>query len=89
MSATLHTRESFDHSPVMAEEIVALFGDVPHGVVVDATLGGAGHTTRLLEAYPWMSVLGIDQDDMAIEHAAALRANSAAMPTRFLFGKKC
>ena len=39
MSATLHTQESFDHSPVMAEEIVALFGDVPHGVVVDATLG--------------------------------------------------
>ncbi len=82
MSAALHTRESFDHSPVMAEEIVALFGEVPHGVVVDATLGGAGHTTRLLEAYPWMSVLGIDQDDMAIEHAAALRANSADIAQR-------
>ena len=82
MSATLHTQESFDHSPVMAEEIVALFGDVPHGVVVDATLGGAGHTMRLLEAYPMMSVLGIDQDEMAIEHAAALRANSADIARR-------
>lgn len=48
MSAALHTRESFDHSPVMAEEIVALFGEVPHGVVVDATLGGAGHTLSLI-----------------------------------------
>ena len=82
MSATLHTQESFDHSPVMAEEIVALFGDVPHGVVVDATLGGAGHTMRLLEAYPMMSVLGIDQDEMAIEHAAALRASSADIARR-------
>jgi 16S rRNA (cytosine1402-N4)-methyltransferase len=66
----------------MAEEIVALFGDVPHGVVVDATLGGAGHTMRLLEAYPMMSVLGIDQDEMAIEHASALRANSPDIARR-------
>ena len=53
----------------MANEITELFGAVPHGVVVDATLGGAGHAMRLLTAYPWMSVFGIDQDPMAIEHA--------------------
>ena len=52
---------SFGHDPVMAAEIVEVFAPVPHGVVVDATLGGAGHTVRLLSAYPWMRVLGIDQ----------------------------
>ncbi|MEY2886218.1 MAG: S-adenosyl-L-methionine-dependent methyltransferase MraW, partial [Actinomycetota bacterium] len=53
----------------MANEITELFGSVPHGVVVDATLGGAGHAMRLLSTYSWMSVFGIDQDPMAIEHA--------------------
>jgi 16S rRNA (cytosine1402-N4)-methyltransferase len=46
----------------MAAEIVEVFAPVPHGVIVDATMGGAGHTVRLLSAYPWMRVLGIDQD---------------------------
>jgi 16S rRNA (cytosine1402-N4)-methyltransferase len=68
------THSTFNHEPVMANEITELFGSVPHGVVVDATLGGAGHAMRLLSAYSWMSVFGIDQDPMAIEHAAALMA---------------
>ena len=60
------TRESFDHRPVMLDEIVAAFESVPAGWVIDATLGGAGHTTALLEAYPHLSVLGIDQDPDAL-----------------------
>lgn len=64
--------DSFGHEPVMVNEIVDLFAEVPHGVVVDATLGGAGHTTRLLERYEWMSVLGIDRDPSAIEHARSI-----------------
>ena len=60
------TRESFDHRPVMLDEIVAAFESVPAGWVVDATLGGAGHTTALLKAYPHLSVLGIDQDPDAL-----------------------
>ncbi|MFM8867792.1 MAG: 16S rRNA (cytosine(1402)-N(4))-methyltransferase RsmH [Ilumatobacteraceae bacterium] len=65
-------RESFGHDPVMIDEIVDVFAPVPHGVVVDATLGGAGHSTKLLERYEWMSVLGIDRDPMAIEHAMSV-----------------
>ena len=66
------TGSTFNHELVMANEIVEVFGAVPHGVVVDATLGGAGHTMRLLETYPWMTVLGIDQDPRAIEHARSV-----------------
>lgn len=69
---TLH--ESFDHEPVMADEIVEVFAPVPHGVVVDATLGGAGHSAKLLERYEWMTILGIDRDPMAIDHAKYLSA---------------
>jgi 16S rRNA (cytosine1402-N4)-methyltransferase len=65
-------RESFGHDPVMVDEIVDTFAPVPHGVVVDATLGGAGHTAKLLERYEWMTILGIDRDAMAIEHARSL-----------------
>lgn len=72
---------SFAHDPVMVEEIVAVFAPVPHGVVVDATLGGAGHATALLDHYEWMSILGIDQDANAIAHA---RTVASRYPGRFI-----
>ena len=60
------THESFEHRPVMLNEIVAAFESVPAGWVIDCTLGGAGHATALLEAHPHLSVLGIDQDPDAL-----------------------
>ncbi len=61
----------FAHRPVMADEIVDLFAPVPAGWLVDATLGGAGHATALLEAHPQLKVLGIDQDPDALAAADA------------------
>ncbi|NND74407.1 MAG: 16S rRNA (cytosine(1402)-N(4))-methyltransferase RsmH [Ilumatobacter sp.] len=69
MSATAH--ESFDHRPVMLAEVTALFADVPSGTVVDATLGGGGHSLALLEAHPHLDVLGIDRDADALDAAIA------------------
>ena len=65
----------------MVNEIVEAFATVPPGVVVDATLGGAGHTTALLDQYEWMSVLGIDRDAIAIAHA---REVADRYPGRFM-----
>jgi 16S rRNA (cytosine1402-N4)-methyltransferase len=59
----------FRHRPVMLDEIVELFASVPEGVIIDATLGGAGHSTALLKAYPHISVLGLDRDAVAVEVA--------------------
>lgn len=56
----------FRHAPVMEDEVTEVFASVPHGVVVDATIGGAGHTLKLLQTYAWMRVLGIDRDPLAI-----------------------
>ncbi|MEO1059331.1 MAG: 16S rRNA (cytosine(1402)-N(4))-methyltransferase, partial [Actinomycetota bacterium] len=39
----------FEHRPVMVDEIVDVFSGVPSGTVVDATLGGGGHSAALLE----------------------------------------
>jgi len=54
----------------MAAEIVAVFATVPAGIVLDATLGGGGHSELILDAYPSLGVLGIDQDESALAAAA-------------------
>lgn len=61
----------FHHLPVMAAEILEVFSTVPPGFVLDATLGGAGHSELLLDRWPHLSVLGIDRDRQAL--AAAQR----------------
>jgi 16S rRNA (cytosine1402-N4)-methyltransferase len=75
MSDDAHRRarddESFAHVPVMVDEITELFGPVPAGTVVDATLGGGGHAAAILTAHPHLDVLGIDRDADAL--AAARR----------------
>jgi len=50
------------HVPVLASEIVELFASLPAGVVVDATLGGGGHASAILEAAEQIRILGIDRD---------------------------
>ncbi|MDQ3305375.1 MAG: 16S rRNA (cytosine(1402)-N(4))-methyltransferase, partial [Actinomycetota bacterium] len=46
----------------MVHDVVDLFGPVPPGTVVDATVGGGGHAGALLEAHPHLSVVGLDRD---------------------------
>ncbi|MEM1335431.1 MAG: 16S rRNA (cytosine(1402)-N(4))-methyltransferase RsmH [Actinomycetota bacterium] len=62
---------AFAHDPVMVEEITEVFSTVPAGTIVDATLGGGGHSAAILASRPDLDVLGIDQDPVAID--AALR----------------
>ncbi|HVF74364.1 MAG TPA: 16S rRNA (cytosine(1402)-N(4))-methyltransferase RsmH [Acidimicrobiales bacterium] len=66
----LRMSQVFEHEPVMADEIVAIFGDVPPGLLIDATLGGGGHARALLGAHPQSRLLGIDQDADALAAAA-------------------
>ena len=61
----LRMAQDFTHAPVLLSEVTALFAPVPAGVVIDATLGGAGHASALLEAHPGLSVVGIDRDPVA------------------------
>lgn len=56
------------HIPVLSQEILACLQPKPGMRFIDATLGGGGHT-RLL-ADEGATVLGLDHDDEAIEHAA-------------------
>jgi 16S rRNA (cytosine1402-N4)-methyltransferase len=68
------------HDPVLAEEVTeALLPALEHGgVLVDATLGGAGHARRLLDSSSAFELVGIDRDPHALEAARAnLTAHSA------------
>lgn len=64
------SQADFQHTPVMLDEIVELFRPVPPGVLVDATLGGAGHARAVLEARPDLRLIGVDRDPAALEAAA-------------------
>ena len=65
----LQMAHSFEHTPVLRDEVVSLFASVPPGVIVDATVGGGGHSAALLEAYPALSVVGLDRDPVALQSA--------------------
>lgn len=69
MSGATPDTPGFEHAPVLVDLVVELFGPVPPGVVVDATVGGGGHAAALLDAHPHLSVLGLDQDPTAIDAA--------------------
>jgi len=60
------------HVPVLAGRVTALLAPVlaaEGAVLVDATLGRAGHARALLEACPGLLLIGIDADAAAIEAA--------------------
>ncbi len=57
------------HQAVLLDETVELLG-TKKGLYIDGTLGGGGHTRRLLEVNPGARVLAIDKDTNALKAAA-------------------
>jgi 16S rRNA (cytosine1402-N4)-methyltransferase len=62
------------HVPVLEKEITDLFVGVSGGVIIDATLGGAGHTKAFLDSNPGLKVIGIDRDAEARAEAGTTLA---------------
>ena len=69
---------TFAHVPVLAEavlggcaglELLLKLGE-QQGVLLDATLGGGGHSALLLEAHPGLQLIGLDRDPTARAAAA-------------------
>jgi len=59
----------FVHVSVLADEVVALLRPAPGAVLLDGTLGGGGHSERLLEQ--GARVIGLDKDPRALAAARA------------------
>ncbi len=68
---------AFLHDPVMVDEVVDVLAAVPAGVVLDATVGGGGHSHALLSARDDVRVLGLDRDRSALEAATERLADFA------------
>lgn len=65
------------HKPAMAEEALAYLSPIKGGVYVDCTIGGGGHSKKILEVLgPDGMLVGIDQDLEAIEECAGVFHNA-------------
>jgi len=63
------------HVPVMLDQVRALLApalDSADAVLVDATLGRAGHAAALLADHPGLRLIGIDADQVALDESARL-----------------
>ncbi|MGH8991465.1 MAG: 16S rRNA (cytosine(1402)-N(4))-methyltransferase RsmH [Acidimicrobiia bacterium] len=65
---------TFAHDPAMVREVVSAFLPVPAGLLVDGTVGGAGHARALLDARPDCRLLGLDRDAEAVAAATTALA---------------
>ncbi|MBS3957616.1 MAG: 16S rRNA (cytosine(1402)-N(4))-methyltransferase RsmH [Clostridiales bacterium] len=62
----------YRHTPVLPAEVTTHLSSHPGSIIVDCTLGGAGHAKRIADSIaPTGTLVGIDQDDAALDAAAA------------------
>jgi 16S rRNA (cytosine1402-N4)-methyltransferase len=82
---------SFEHIPVLLNEVIEGLNIKPDGIYADGTLGGAGHSSEILKRLSGNGrLIGIDQDEEAIKAATdkigrddrvrIVRANYVKMP---------
>ena len=65
------------HEAVMAEEVVELFRPLHHGLIVDATVGGGGHSRRIFDALGGnVRILAFDRDPDAVREAQSMRRDA-------------
>lgn len=78
----------FNHYSVMLEESLDLLDIKKDGLYVDCTLGGAGHTRRLLQRLgAGGRVIGIDRDADAIQNASLSLNDSRFLAVHSNFGR--
>ena len=61
--------QPFVHVPVLHREVVEQLQVKPGGTYLDLTLGGGGHSRLILEAAIDVTLVAVDQDEMAIAAA--------------------
>ena len=71
----ISSTSNFNHVPIMGKEIIESLKELPseltkQGLIIDATSGGGGHSAQILENFPGIKIIGLDQDPMAREAAS-------------------
>ena len=59
--------QDIPHIPVLYREVEATFKDISEGIVIDCTMGYAGHSSLILQTNENIRLIGIDQDQTAID----------------------
>lgn len=59
--------QSIPHIPVLYREVLESFKDIETGIIIDCTMGYAGHSSMILEENPNIHLIAIDQDQTAID----------------------
>jgi len=59
------------HIPVLLEEVAENLASDTGNLFVDATVGGGGHSSLILERYPGLHVIGLDVDEDNLKRAEA------------------
>ena len=62
--------QDIPHVPVLYREVEATFNDIPEGIVIDCTMGYAGHSSLILQTNKNIRLIGIDQDQTAIDFSS-------------------
>jgi 16S rRNA (cytosine1402-N4)-methyltransferase len=57
----------FNHRPVLLDECMESLNIKSDGIYIDGTLGGAGHSLEIIKKLDKGTLVGIDQDDFALE----------------------
>jgi 16S rRNA (cytosine1402-N4)-methyltransferase len=78
----------YRHTPVLLAEVLKHLSPHPGSIIVDCTLGGAGHADRIAALIaPTGTLVGIDQDDAALIAAAdTLRLGQQTLLLKGNFG---
>jgi 16S rRNA (cytosine1402-N4)-methyltransferase len=59
--------QNIPHIPVLYREVISAFEGIDDGIIIDCTMGYGGHSSLLLDAYPNIKLIAIDQDQTAID----------------------
>ena len=59
--------QEIPHIPVLYREVIDTFKGIDEGIVIDCTMGYGGHSSMILESNPNIKLIGIDQDQTAID----------------------
>jgi len=63
--------QNIPHVPVLYTKVLETFSDIKEGIIIDCTMGYGGHSSMILEANPHVKVIGIDQDQSAIDFSTS------------------
>jgi 16S rRNA (cytosine1402-N4)-methyltransferase len=72
------------HPPVLVKEVIESFRPCAEGIVVDETVGTAGHSLALLRAYEGVRIVGIECDRTLAERARSRVRDSGFPEERFV-----